>query len=99
MNMTKMLQQAQKMQKKMQEEMQALRVDGVAASGKVKVTINGEKAIQAVKLDPSVVDPKDVETLEDLLLVAFRDACDKADAALKEQLGGLTGGLGIPGLF
>ncbi len=99
MNMTKMLQQAQKMQKKMQEEMKALRVEGLSAGGRVKVTIDGEKAVQAVKLDPAVVDPKDVETLEDLLLVAFRDACDKADAALKDQMGALTGGMSIPGLF
>ena len=98
MNMAKMLREAQRMQKKMLEEMREMRIEGVAGGGKVKLVINGEKAVQSVKLDPAVVDPKDVETLEDLILVAFRDACDKADASLKEQMGGMAGGL-PPGMF
>jgi DNA-binding YbaB/EbfC family protein len=97
MNMMKMMKEAQKMQQRLMEEMKALELTGEAGGGKVKVTVNGEKQVSRVKLDPSVVNPADIETLEDLLTLAFRDATTKADAALQERVGGMAGGM--PGMF
>ena len=97
MNMMKMMKEAQKMQQRLMEEMKTLELTGEAGGGKVKVTVNGEKQVSRVKLDPSVVNPADLETLEDLLTLAFRDAAAKADAALQERVGGMAGSM--PGMF
>mgnify|MGYP001638563722 FL=1 len=83
------------MQKK-QEEIEAtiLEVD----KGMVKVEITGKKEIKSITIDPEVVDPDDVEMLEDLIMVAVNEAIAKADDLMNSEMGKLTGGLGIPGL-
>lgn len=83
------------MQKK-QEEIEAtiLEVD----KGMVKVEITGKKEIKSITIDPEVVDPDDVEMLEDLIMVAVNEAIAKADELMNSEMGKLTGGLGIPGL-
>ncbi|MEG1997793.1 MAG: YbaB/EbfC family nucleoid-associated protein [Clostridiales bacterium] len=96
-NMQNLMKQAQQMQQKMQDaqaELEEMELVGVAGNGLVEVTVNGKKALLSVKLDPKVVDPEDVEMLEDLLVVAFNDAQAKVDAASEELMGPLAGGMG-----
>jgi nucleoid-associated protein EbfC len=95
----KILQQAQEMQgrfEKIQEELQRVTVSGSAGGGMVTVEANGQGAVQRVKIDPSVVNPADVEMLEDLVLVAVTEAQKKAQAQAQQELGKLTGGLPLP---
>lgn len=95
----KILQQAQEMQgrfQKIQEELQRVTVSGSAGGGMVTVEANGQGTVQRVKIDPSVVNPADVEMLEDLVLVAITEAQKKAQAQAQQELGKLTGGLPLP---
>jgi nucleoid-associated protein EbfC len=101
MNPQQMMQQARKLQAqlaKIQEELGQETVTGSAGSGAVQVTLTGHGAVTAVKIDKAAVDPEDVETLEDLVLLAFKDAQAKAQDLSQKRMGPLTGGLGIPGL-
>ena len=96
-----MMQQAQKLQAKLgkaQEELETLTVETSSGGGAVKVTMNGQQKIQSVKISPEVVNPDDVELLEDLVLTAVSEAIAKSQEAAAQHLGGLTGGLKIPGL-
>ena len=95
-NMMKQLKKAQENMQKKQEEIEAtiLEVD----KGMVKVEITGKKEIKSITIDPEVVDPDDVEMLEDLIMVAVNEAIAKADDLMNSEMGILTGGLGIPGL-
>jgi nucleoid-associated protein EbfC len=98
-DLTKILQQAQEMQgrfQKIQEELQRVTVTGSAGGGMVTVEANGQGAVQRIKIDPSVVNPADVEMLEDLVLVAVTEAQKKAQAQAQQELGKLTGGLNLP---
>jgi DNA-binding YbaB/EbfC family protein len=97
-----MMQQAQKLQAqlaKAQEELSNLTVEGSAGGGAVTVTVNGQQKIQSVTISPEVVNPDDVELLQDLVLAAVSDAMAKSQEAAAKHLGGLTGGLKIPGLM
>jgi nucleoid-associated protein EbfC len=101
MNSRFMMQQAQKLQQqllKAQEELATLMVEGSSGGGAVKVTMNGQQAIQAVKISPDVVNKEDVQMLEDLVLTAVKEAQKAAQDAAAKKMGGLTGGLKIPGL-
>jgi len=96
-----MMQQAQKLQAKLakaQEELANLTVEASSGGGAVTVTISGQQKVQSVKISPEVVNPDDVELLEDLVLTAVSEAIAKSQEAAAEHLGGLTGGLKIPGL-
>jgi hypothetical protein len=93
------LRQAQEMQgrfQKIQEELQSTVVSGSAGGGMVTAEVSGTGQIKQVKIDPSVVNPADIEMLEDLVLVAISDAQQKAQAAAQEQMGKVTGGLSLP---
>ena len=95
----KILQQAQEMQgrfQKIQDELQKITVTGTAGGGMVTVEANGQGAVQRIKIDPSVVNPADVEMLEDLVLVAVTEAQKKAHAQAQQELGKLTGGMSLP---
>jgi DNA-binding YbaB/EbfC family protein len=95
----KILQQAQEMQgrfQKIQDELARITVSGSAGGGMVTVEANGQGAVQRIKIDPSVVNPDDVEMLEDLVLVAVTEAQKKAQAQAQEELGKLTGGMNLP---
>lgn len=97
-----MMQQAQKLQAqllKAQEELANLTVEASSGGGAVTVVMNGQQQIQSVKISPEVVDPEDVEMLEDMVLTAIREAQAKAQEAAAKKMGGLTGGLKIPGLM
>jgi len=99
--MNKFIRQAQELQAKLakaQKELANITLEASSGGGAVTVTINGQQDIQSVKISPEVVDPEDVELLEDLVLTAVREAIAKSQEAANKQLGGLTGGLNIPGL-
>ncbi len=96
-----MMQQAQKLQAqlaKAQEELGNMTVEASSGGGAVTVVMNGQQKIQSVKISPEVVNPEDVEMLEDMVLAAVSEALTKSQEAAAGHLGGLTGGLKIPGL-
>jgi len=96
-----MMNQAQKLQEKLvkaQQELSKTTIEASSGGGAVKVTINGQRKIQSVKISPEVIDPDDVEMLEDLVLTAVSEAIAKSQELAAERLSGLTGGLKIPGL-
>ena len=96
--MQQMMKQAQQMQERMQKQMAELKVEATAGGGMVTVVVNGAKQIQSLKIDPEVVSKDEVEMLQDLIVAAVNDAHRKAEEALSQQMGGLMGGLKIPGL-
>ncbi len=97
-NMQAMMQQAEQMQKKMQEEIALIRVEASAGGGMVTVKMDGKKNVTAVKIDPEVAG--DVEMLQDMVMAAFNEASKKVDEASQEKMSGLLGGLGLPpGMF
>ena len=94
MNMNALMQQAKKMQEQMmkaQEELENAEIVGKAGGEMVTVVMNGKKEIKSIKLDKSAVDPDDVEMLEDLIIVAIKDASEKADAIAKDKMGPMGG--------
>lgn len=93
----KMVQQMQNRMVKIQQELADTVIEGSAGGGIVTVRVNGQKEFSDIKIDPSAVDPDDVEMLEDLITVAIKDAMEKAQALSEEKLGALTGGMKIPG--
>ncbi len=98
-----MLRQAQALQAKvtaLQDELKTRELIGTAGGGKVKITMNGGQEVTAVSIDPDVVQPGEHELLEDLVLAALRDARAKVTRMIEEEMGRLTGGMGLPpGLF
>jgi DNA-binding YbaB/EbfC family protein len=98
MNIQQMMKQAQQMQERLQKQMAEMRVEATAGGGMVTVTVNGNKQVLAIKLDPEVVSKDDVEMLQDLIVAAINDAHRKVDEALASQMSGMMGGLKIPGL-
>ena len=94
----KMIQQMQQRLLKTQEELGNETVEGTAGGGAVVVTMNGHKQARAVKIDPAVVDPGDVEMLEEMILSAMNDAIQKAEELAAKRMSALTGGMRIPGL-
>jgi nucleoid-associated protein EbfC len=97
MNIQKMMQQAQAMQNRVKAELEALRVEGSSGGGLVRIEMSGEKEIVSVRIDPSAVDPQDVETLQDLILAALRDAGRQADEAVQKKTSAMLGGM-MPGM-
>ncbi len=93
------MQQMQNRMAKIQEELGEMIVTGSAGGDAVVVEVTGLKELKAIKLSPEVVDPEEVETLEDLLVVAVKQAMDKAEEVAGQKFGALTGGMKIPGLF
>ncbi len=96
-----MMQQLRKMQQEMarvQDELANTTVEGTAAGGVVTVLVNGEFRVTKLTIKPEAVDPDDIDTLEDLLVVAVNDAIGKAKALSEQKMGKLTGGMKIPGM-
>lgn len=101
-NMNNLLKQAQKMQQDMQEKQKDIENKEFTSSvggGVVKVSVNGRKEIKNLEIKPEVVDPDDIETLQDLIVSAFNEAVKKADEAMSSEMAKLTGGMNIPGMF
>lgn len=93
-NMQAMMQQAQQMQQKMQEEIAKIRVEASAGGGMVTVKMDGQKKVTGVKIDPEVAG--DVEMLQDLIVAACNEAVKKVEDETKETMGGMLGGMGLP---
>ena len=101
-NVSNVVKQAQKVQEQMaeiQNEVESKTVEAVSGGGMVKVVANGKKEILEIQIKPEVVDPDDVETLQDLVMVAVNDAIKQAEDMMNDAMSSLTGGLNIPGLF
>jgi DNA-binding YbaB/EbfC family protein len=95
----KMIQQMQNRMLKIQQELEETIVEGTAGGGVIKAMVSGSREFRGIKIDASVVDPDDVEMLEDLITAAITDAMTKAADLSQERLGALTGGMKIPGLM
>ena len=98
MNIQKMMQQAQQMQESLQKQLKETKVEATAGGGMVTVVMNGVKEIQSLTIDPEVVSPDDVEMLQDLIVAAIADAQRRVDELVSQQMGGMMGGLKVPGL-
>jgi DNA-binding YbaB/EbfC family protein len=101
-NMQAMLRQAQKMQEDMatlQADLDAREYDVSAGGGMVKVRINGKKEILAIDIKPDIVDPDDIETLSDILVAAVNQAITLVESTNADEMGKITGGMNMPGLF
>jgi len=98
MNFKQMMRQAQQMQEQMQEKMAALHVEGTAGGGMVTAEMSGNKELLSLRIEKEAVDPEDVEMLQDLIVAAINEAGRKVDEAMQSELGGLAGGLGLPGM-
>ncbi|MBM3772548.1 MAG: YbaB/EbfC family nucleoid-associated protein [Acidimicrobiia bacterium] len=98
MNIQQMMKQAQQMQERLQKQMADLRVEATAGGGMVAVTVNGSKQLIAMKIDPEVVSKDDVEMLQDLIVAAVNDANRKVDEQMAQSMGGMMGGLKLPGM-
>ncbi len=102
MNINKMMKQVQKMQAemmKLQEELGERTVESTAGGGAVKVVANGKQELVAIEIKPEVVDPEDVEMLQDLILTAVNSALNQSREMVAGEMRRFTGGLNIPGLF
>jgi DNA-binding YbaB/EbfC family protein len=97
-DLQKMAREMQANMAKAQEELAAATVEGTAGGGAVVVVLTGTQDIKSVKIQKDAVDPEDVETLQDLVLAAFSDALKKSRELAAQRLGGVTGGLKIPGM-
>ncbi|HDS16338.1 MAG TPA: YbaB/EbfC family nucleoid-associated protein [Proteobacteria bacterium] len=97
-NLMKQAQQMQARMAKMQEEVGKRQVEAAAGGGMVKVVANGRQEILSIVLEPAVVDPEDIEMLQDLILAAVNQALREAQAMMADEMSKLTGGLKIPGL-
>lgn len=101
-NMQNMMKQMQKMQKKMtqaQEELKEKRVEGSAGGGMVTVVLSGHKEVLDIKISEEVVDPEDIEMLQDLILAAMNDGLKKVDDLVNQTMGQFTKGMNLPGMF
>ncbi len=98
-NLMKQAQQMQQKMMKMQEELAQRTQEASVGGGMVTVTVNGKNEVLNIKIEPQVVDPNDIEMLEDLLVAGVNEALRKAQEMVAEEMSKLTGGMKIPGLF
>ncbi len=101
-NMQGMMKKVQKMQQdmlKMQEELKNRTVEATAGGGAVTVVVTGRKTVEKVTIAPSAVGPEDVEMLEDLVTTAINEAMRKVDEMTEKEMGKITGGMKLPGMF
>jgi len=97
-NMQQMMRQAQQMQEKLQQDIALIKVEATAGGGMVTVHMDGQKNLLAVKIDPEVAG--DVEMLQDMIVAAANEAVKKVDDEIKQKMGGMLGGMGLPpGMF
>jgi DNA-binding YbaB/EbfC family protein len=98
-DLQKMAQQMQQEMLRIQTELQATTVEGRAGGGVVTAVVTGKQDLVSITIDPSAVDPQDVEMLQDLIVAAVNDAIKASRELAEQKMGGLTGGMNIPGLF
>ena len=97
-NLAKMAQQMQAEMARVQAELETLRVDGSAGGGAVKAVVTGKQDLVSITIDPGVVDPDDVEMLQDLVLAAVNEALGAARRTAEQKMAAVTGGLRLPGM-
>jgi DNA-binding YbaB/EbfC family protein len=97
-NLQEMLAQARQQAEKLQEKMQQVTVEASSGGGSVMVRMNGQKQLLSVAIEPEVVKSGDIEMLQDLVTAAVNEASRKVDDAMKSSLGGMFGGMGLPGM-
>ena len=101
-NMNSMIKQAQKMQEEMekaQEEIKAKEYSTTVGGGVVEITMTGDKILKSITLKPEVVDPEDIETLQDLIVSGVNEVLRQVESETEEKMNAISGGLNIPGLF
>jgi DNA-binding YbaB/EbfC family protein len=98
-NPKQLMKQLQQAQERIHKEIQALEIEATSGGGMVKVVMDGQKNLKSLKIDPEVVSKDDVEMLQDLVTAAVNEAARKVDEAVQEKIGGLTGGMKLPGMF
>lgn len=98
-NIMKQAQQMQARIARVQQELEAREVDATAGGGMVTARVNGKQQLLELKIEPAVVDPEDIEMLQDLILAAVNEAIKKSQAMIQEEMGKVTGGMNLPGLF
>ena len=101
-NMQGMMKKVHKMQKdmkKMQDELKVRTVEATVGGGTLTIVMNGEKTVESVTIDPSVIDPEDKEMLEDLIVAAVNEAGKKVDDMMAQEMSKITGGMNLPGMF
>ena len=98
-NPQKMMKQLQQAQERVQKEITALEIEASSGGGMVKVVMDGNKSVKSLRIDPEVVSKEDVEMLQDLVTAAVNEAARKVDEAVQEKIGGLAGGMKLPGMF
>jgi len=99
MNMQQLMKQAQEMQEKLQKQMESTVVDATAGGGMVSIKMNGLKQLLSIQIEPEVFSGGDKDMLQDLIIATVNEGVRKVDEAMQGQLGSMTGGLKIPGLF
>jgi len=97
-NLARMAQQMQAEMGRIETELAGMRIEGTAGGGAVKATVTGKQELVSVTIDPDVVDPKDVEMLQDLVTAAVNDALRASQETAREKMAAVTGGMRIPGL-
>ena len=101
-NMQGMMKKVQKMQKemkKLQEDLKQRTVETTVGGGALTLVMNGDKNVESVHIDPSIIDPEDAEMLEDLVVAAVNEASKKVDDMMAQEMGKITGGMHLPGMF
>jgi hypothetical protein len=97
-NWSKLMKEAQKMQERLKQQMEEMKVEASAGGDMVTATMDGNKQLLSLKIDPEVVNPQDIDMLQDLIIAAINEAARKVDEELKGEMGDLLGGVNIPGL-
>lgn len=100
MDIRKMMQQAQQMQEKLQTEVAAIKVEASSGGGMVTAVVNGQKELLSLKLEAEVVNPSDIEMLQDLIVAAVNEASHRVDEEIQQKVGGMAGAMGLklPGM-
>jgi DNA-binding YbaB/EbfC family protein len=98
MDIKKMMAQAQQMQEKLQREMADMKITSTAGGGAVIATVNGNKQLLTLQIDPEGIEKENIDMLQDMIVAAVNDAQRKVDEALAGHMQGMMGGLGLPGL-
>lgn len=98
-NMMKQAQQMQRKMEEMQKELESREVEASAGGGMVNVRVNGKQQLLGITIEPDAVDPQDVDMLQDLIMVAVNEGVRKSQEMVQSEMGKLTGGMNIPGLF
>ena len=94
--MKKMLEEAQRMQDQLQRDLGEMRISATSGGGVVTATLNGQKELMELTIDPDAVDPSDVEMLQDLVVAAVNEATRRVDEEVQQKVGGMMGGMGLP---